>query len=35
MAEFSSTVGQRWALRRPRRPSHNSQPVVVEIACAD
>jgi SAM-dependent methyltransferase len=35
MAEFSSTIGQRWALRRPRRPSHNSQPVVVEIACAD
>jgi SAM-dependent methyltransferase len=35
MAEFSSTIGQRWALRRPRRSSHNSQPVVVEIACAD
>lgn len=35
MTEFSSTIGQRWALRRPRRPSHHSQPVVVEIACAD
>lgn len=35
MAEFSTTIGQRWALRRPRRPSHNGQPVVVAIACAD
>jgi spermidine synthase len=35
MAEFSTTIGHRWALRRPRRPSHNSQPVIVEIACAD
>jgi spermidine synthase len=35
MTEFSTTIGQLWALRRPRRPSHHSQPVVVEIACAD
>jgi SAM-dependent methyltransferase len=35
IAEFSTTIGQLWALRRPRRPSHHSQPVVVEIACAD
>jgi hypothetical protein len=35
MTEFFTNIGQRWALRRPRRPSHNSKPVVVEIACAD
>ena len=35
MAEFFTTFGQPWALRRPRRPSHATQPVVVEIACAD
>lgn len=34
MAEFCKGVGRRWALRRPRRPSHASQPVVVNIACA-
>ena len=28
MTEFSTTTGQLWALRRPRRPSHNSKPVV-------
>jgi hypothetical protein len=35
MAELSATTDQIWTLRRPRRPSHHSQPVVVEIACAD
>ena len=35
MAELSTTIGQLWAPRRPRRPSHDAQPVVVEIACAD
>ncbi len=35
LAEFSTITNQLWTLRRPRRPSHHSQPVVVEIACAD
>jgi hypothetical protein len=35
MTELSTTTDQLWTLRRPRRPSHHSQPVVVEIACAD
>ena len=35
MAELSATIGQLWAPRRPRRPSHDAQPVVVEIAGAD
>jgi spermidine synthase len=34
MTEFSTTSGQLWTLRRPRRPSHNSKPVVIEAACA-
>jgi hypothetical protein len=34
MTEFSTTTGHLWTLRRPRRPSHNSKPVVIEIACA-
>jgi spermidine synthase len=34
MTEFSTTIGQLWALRRPRRPSHNSKSVVIDIACA-
>jgi hypothetical protein len=34
MTEFSTTTGQLWALRRPRRPSHDSKPVVIEIAFA-
>ena len=34
MAEFFTTTGQLWALRRPRRPSRSSKPVVIEIACA-
>jgi spermidine synthase len=34
MAEFSKTTGRRWALRRPSRPSHDNEPVVVDIACA-
>jgi SAM-dependent methyltransferase len=33
MAKFSKAAGYDWALRRPRRPSHDSRPVVVEIAC--
>jgi SAM-dependent methyltransferase len=33
MAKFSKTVGCGWALRRPRRPSHESRPIVVDIAC--
>jgi spermidine synthase len=33
MAKLSQTVGCGWALRRPRRPSHENKPVVVEIAC--
>ncbi|MEH6952811.1 methyltransferase domain-containing protein (plasmid) [Nitrobacter sp. NHB1] len=32
MAEFSRTTDELWTLRRPRRPSHHSQTVVVEIA---
>jgi spermidine synthase len=34
MARFSKTLGRHWALRRPRRPSHDSEPVAVNIACA-
>ncbi|WP_426440311.1 class I SAM-dependent methyltransferase [Bradyrhizobium genosp. P] len=34
MAKFSQTVGCGWAPRRPRRPSHDSRAVVVDIACA-
>jgi hypothetical protein len=34
MTEFSMTTGQLWTRRRPRRPSHNSKPVVIDIACA-
>jgi SAM-dependent methyltransferase len=34
MTEFSTTIGRRWALRRPRRPSHDSKQAVVDIACA-
>jgi spermidine synthase len=34
MMEFSTTTGQLWALRRPRRPSHSRKPVVIDIACA-
>ena len=34
ITDFSTTIGQRWTLRRPRRPSHNSKPVVIDIACA-
>jgi hypothetical protein len=34
MTEFSMTTGQLWTLRRPRRPSHNSKPVVIDIARA-
>jgi len=34
MAKFSKTIGRRWALRRPRRPSRDNEPVVVDIACA-
>jgi spermidine synthase len=33
MTDFSTTTGQPWALRRARRPSHNSQPVVIDIGC--
>jgi SAM-dependent methyltransferase len=33
MAKLSETVGSGWALRRPRRPSRDSRPVVVELAC--
>src|SRR5713226_359465 len=33
MTEFSTTAGQLWALRRPRRPSHSSKPAVIDIAC--
>ena len=33
MAKFSKAVGCGWALRRPRRPSCDSKPVVVDIAC--
>ena len=33
MAKFSKTAGCDWALRRPRRLSHESRPVVVDIAC--
>jgi hypothetical protein len=32
MAEFSRTTDELWTLRRPRRPSHHSQAVAVEIA---
>lgn len=32
MADFSKAVGCGWALRRPRRPSHDSKPAVVDIA---
>ncbi len=35
MTELSTTTGQLWTLRRSRRPSHHSQPVVVKIACAN
>ena len=31
MAKFSKTVGCGWALRRPRQPSHDNRPVVVDI----
>jgi SAM-dependent methyltransferase len=34
ITEFSMTTGQLWALRRPRRPSHDSKTVAIEIACA-
>jgi SAM-dependent methyltransferase len=34
MTAFPMTTGQLWALRRPRRPSHSSKPVVIDIACA-
>ena len=34
MTEFSTTTDQLWALRRPRRPSHSTKPVVIDIACA-
>ena len=34
MASVSKTLGRNWALRRPRRPSHDSEPVVVNIAYA-
>lgn len=33
MARLSQTIGGGWALRRPRRPSCDSRPVVVDIAC--
>lgn len=33
LAKLSKTVGCDWTLRRPRRPSHDSKPVVVDIAC--
>lgn len=33
MAKFSKSIGREWALRRPRRRSHKSRPVVVDIAC--
>src|SRR5260370_10313772 len=33
MPNLSKPVACRWALRRPRRPSHDSRPVVVDIAC--
>src|SRR5258708_1635528 len=33
IAKFSKTVSCGWALRRPRRPSHDSKPVVVDMAC--
>jgi hypothetical protein len=32
MAKFSKTVGCGRALRRPRRPSHDCKPVVVDMA---
>jgi hypothetical protein len=32
MTEFSMTTGQLWTRRRPRRPPHNSKPVVIETA---
>ena len=31
MTDFSTTTGKPWALRRARRPSYNSQPVVIDI----
>jgi hypothetical protein len=34
VTEFSTTTGQLWALRCPRRPSHSTKPVVIDIACA-
>ena len=34
IAEFSTTTGQLWTLRHPRRPSQDSKPVVIDIACA-
>jgi SAM-dependent methyltransferase len=34
ITELSTTTGQLWTLRRPRRLSHESKPVVIEIACA-
>ena len=33
VAKFSKSVGRGWTLRRPRRPSRDSKPVVVDIAC--
>jgi len=33
IAKLSKTVGCGWALRRPRRPSHKTKSVTVEIAC--
>ena len=33
MAKFSKDIGCDWALRRPRRPSHDSKTVVVDMAC--
>jgi spermidine synthase len=32
MTDFSTTTGPLWALRRARRPSHRSKPVVIDIA---
>jgi len=32
MAKFAKTVGCGWALRRPRRPSHDCKPVVIDMA---
>lgn len=34
MMEFLMTTGQLWTLRRPRRPSDSSKPVVIDITCA-